>query len=329
MQKSEWSSFRITLMLYIVVFILPINFYFVYTAFNSVKHDTETVNQIGWAGGAIQYLAAHPSDKGAQQLIEEIDTKLHNMEKWISDNKDSGYYVGGHTLLADYAEVLSCWKSYKQEYLHADISAELSSKCWENTSDLAVVIEKMAYFKHNKITNSLYFNLTIIAIIILLIIYFVRTYIHIQMKKHAIYDLATKLFNKNYFLSQINMTCARSDRYGYPLSMIAVRINAFDTIEQTNGKSDKKHFLEMLGGLIRSLTRTSDIACRYSEDVFFIILPDTNADNAGIVQNRMKEMLDTHDFMTNKPVVFDVSVEEYQQKEQADKFIERMKRTLP
>ncbi len=328
MQKSEWSSFRITLMLYIVVLILPINFYFVYSAFNSVKHDTQTVNQIGWVGGAIQYLAAHPSDKDAQQFIAGIDTKLHDMEKWISDNKDSKHYVGGRTLLIDYTEVLSCWKLYKHEYLNPDISIKLSSKCWESTSNLAIVVEKMAYFKHNKITNTLYFNLAAITVIVLLIIYFVRTYIHIQMKKHAIYDLTTKLFNKNYFLSQINTTCARTDRYGYPLSMIAVKINAFDAIEQTDGKKDKKHFLEMLGGLILSLTRTSDVACRYSEDVFFIILPDTNAGNAGIVQNRMKEMLDAHDFMTNQPVTFSVSVGEYQQKEQADKFIERMKHTL-
>ena len=47
MQK-EWSAFRLTLLLYSIVLIIPLTFYFLHTSFNTAQDDTKVIRQIGW-----------------------------------------------------------------------------------------------------------------------------------------------------------------------------------------------------------------------------------------------------------------------------------------
>ncbi len=62
MQK-EWSSFRITLVLYFVVLLLSFSFYFVYTSFKTMQNDTKIVRQSSWTAGAIEHLTATQSSQ--------------------------------------------------------------------------------------------------------------------------------------------------------------------------------------------------------------------------------------------------------------------------
>ena len=73
MQK-EWSSFRITLLLYLVVLILPLSFYFVYSSFKTIQSDTKMVQQTQWTAGAIENLALNPSDPNTPQMIKKIES---------------------------------------------------------------------------------------------------------------------------------------------------------------------------------------------------------------------------------------------------------------
>ena len=76
---KEWSSFRITLLLYILVLILPLSFYFVYSSFKTIQNDTKIVHQTGWVGGAIEYLALNPTSQNPQQMITHIDSALQDI----------------------------------------------------------------------------------------------------------------------------------------------------------------------------------------------------------------------------------------------------------
>ena len=72
---KEWSSFRITLVLYLVVLLLPFSFYFVYTSFQTMQSDTNIVRQSSWSAGAMQHIATTQSD----QQILHIDEALQNV----------------------------------------------------------------------------------------------------------------------------------------------------------------------------------------------------------------------------------------------------------
>ena len=72
---KEWSSFRITLVLYVVVLLLPFSFYFVYTSFQTMQNDTTTVRQSSWTAGAMQSL-----------VITQTDQQNCYFRFWISFN---------------------------------------------------------------------------------------------------------------------------------------------------------------------------------------------------------------------------------------------------
>ncbi len=329
MQK-EWASFKITLLLYFIVLILPFGFYFIYTSFQTMQSDTKAAYQVGWIGGAASNLALNPSDQDNQRTIKRIDRSLQEISLWVTQNSDSDLYIGADTLSKDFSQVQSSWDRYKQKFSEHDNDAMKKQIMADGhlIDSFSIVVQKMVYLKQNKIINMFYFTLIVIMILMLISIYLVRAYIHIQMKKHAIHDYATKLFNKKYFLSQLKTSCARSVRYKYPLSMLSISIDDFGKGSKTYDEKTKEHILGMLGGLITSLTRTSDVACRYDEDHFSILLPDTEEENALILERRIREVFEKHDFMTKAELKFRFSTVPFNYEETPEAFVTRTESLL-
>ena len=330
MQK-EWSSFRLTLLLYALVLIIPLTFYFLHTSFNTAQDDTKVIRQIGWLEGVSESLAIAPSHQFDQQMVKNIDDTLQKISVWVTQNNDSEFYIGGQTLSKDLSDVTSCWTLYKQklsEHSNATVIKEQSSKCMDIVKNLTIIIENMVYLKQDKLINMFYWNLAAAMFLSLLMIYMVRSYIHIQMKKHAIHDHETKLFNKKYFMSQLKTSCARSVRNKYPLSMLSISINDFEKGSKIYDEKTKEHILKVLGGLITSLTRTSDTACRYDEDHFSILLPDTEEENALILEKRVREVFEKHDFMATPELKFKFSTTHFNDEETPEAFVTRTQTLL-
>ena len=326
MQK-EWSSFRITLILYLVVLILPFSFYFVYKSFQTMQNDTRIVRQSSWTAGAMEHLALKQDD---QQTIVRIDKALQEISPWVAQNNDSTLYIGTMTLSQDFSQINSCWTAYKESYLKHDNTAikKYSFQCYELTDTLAVIIEKMVYLKQKEIINVFYLSLTLVMIFALLMIYLVRTYIHIQMKKHAIHDHETKLFNKKYFLAELKTSCARAVRNNSPLSILTISIDDFGKESKRYDKKTREHILNTLGELITSLTRTSDVACRYDENILSILLPDTPEENALILEGRVRDAFEKHDFGITPELNFKFATAHLNYKESSEAFITRTEMLL-
>lgn len=329
MQK-EWSSFRITLLLYILVLILPLSFYFVYSSFKTIQNDTKIVHHTGWAGGAIEYLALNPKNQNFQKTITDIDSNLQYISNWVIKNDKSNLYIGAESLSQDLTQVKTCWNEFKQILSRQNTVEihELSLQCWEKANSFATIVEKMVYLKQNKMINIFYFSLSTAMILILLVIYMIRIYIHKQMKKHAIHDHETKLFNKNYFCAELKTSCARAVRNNSPLSMLSISIDDFGKESKRYDKKTKEHILNILGEMITSLTRTSDVACRYDENHFSILLPDTQEENALILEKRVREALKKHDFAVTPELHFKFATAHLNYKESPEVFITRTEQLL-
>ncbi len=329
MQK-EWASFKITLLLYLIVLILPFGFYYVYTSFQTMQSDTKAAYQIGWIGGAASNLALNPSDEENQQTVKRIDRSLQEISLWVTQNSDSELYIGANSLSKDFSQVQSSWDTYKQKFLEHD-NAAMKKQIIEDghlVDNFSIVVQKMVHLKQNKIINMFYITLTVIMILMLLSIYLMRAYIQHQIKKHAIYDHETKLFNKKYFLAELKTSCARSVRHKYPLSMLSFSIDDFEKGSVKYDEKTKNHILKMLGGLVTSLTRTSDIACRYDEGHFSLLLPDTKAENALILEGRVRKTLEEHDFTTTPEPKFKFSTVQFDYEETPEAFTARTQSML-
>ncbi|GIT98639.1 GGDEF domain-containing protein [Sulfurovum sp. TSL1] len=321
MQK-EWSSFRITLILYLVVLILPLGFYFVYTSFQTMQNDTKIVHQSSWTAGAMAHLALIQND---YERVVHIDKALQEISPWVAQNNDSNLYIGGQTLSKDFEQIDACWTAYKESYMKHDTIAigKQSLQCYELTDTFATVIEKMVYLKQNKIINIFYMSLALAMIFALLIIYLVRAYIGQQMKKHAIHDHDTKLFNKQYFCAELKTSCARAVRNNAPLSLLSISIDDFGKESKHYSQKMQAFLLKTFGGLITSLTRESDIACRYDENRVFILLPDTSEEHALILEKRIREALEKHDFGVIPELNFKFATTHLNYKETPETFLSR------
>ena len=276
-----------------------------------MQKDTKIVRQSSWLTGAM----GHATDKNNQQTIKDIDNTLHSISIWADKNSDTKLYIGANTLSEDLEKVTSCWTENKTDLSPAN------TKCYMLTDNLALNIEKMVYLKQKKIINTFYISLAIAMILLLLIIYMVRLYIHQQIKKHAIHDYETNLFNKKYFLSELKTSCARSARHNHPLSMLSIFINNFETANYDN--KTKEHILKVLGGMVTSLTRTSDVACRYDEDRISILLTDTEEENALFLEGRIREALEKHDFDVSPLLNFKFSTIYFNTEETSETFVLR------
>ena len=320
MQK-EWSSFRITLLLYLVVLILPFSFYFVYTSFKTMQSDTRVVRQSSWVSGSMNNLAIDPAGKNNQQAIKAIDQALNEISLWTIKNNDSKLYIGAESISKDFSHVKTCWNSYKN-----DLSSQQAIQCYNVTENLAVIIEKMVYLRQNKIINIFYVSLTLAMIFLLLVIYLIRVYIHIQMKKHAIHDHETKLFNKKYFLAELHSTFSRAQRHENPLSLIFISLNEFS--DKTYDKKTKRKLMQELGEVFNHVTRISDISCKYDENHFAILAPLTDRESAHILEGRLEKALKDHDFKVTPEIKFSFVTTEANTNETKEGFIERTKKNL-
>ena len=320
MQK-EWSSFRITLILYLSVIILPFGFYFVYTSFKTIQTDTKIVRQSSWTAGAMEHLSTIQTE----QQIQDIDKSLQYISSWVMENSDSKLYIGEESLSNDFSKVNTCWSSYKKTLATQNHSAiqQHSLQCYKYAEKIALIIEKMVYLKQKSLINIFYASLAIAMLFILLIIYMVRIYIHKQMKKHAIHDHESRLFNKKYFMSELKTTCSRSTRHNYPLSMLCISIDQFEKENKTYTNRTKSNTLKILGILIHALVRDGDIPCRYDENHLFILLPFTEKENALFLEERIGAALEKDNWIRTKKIVCKFKTIEFDKSESEEAFILR------
>ncbi|AKF24223.1 hypothetical protein YH65_01535 [Sulfurovum lithotrophicum] len=309
MQK-QWSSFRITLLLYLVVLILPFSFYFVYSSFETIKTDTLIVRQSSWIPGAIE----HTSNEND---ILQIDKNLNNIAQWAKKNADSKLYIGAKSLSQDLSDVTACWSASKK-----DLSAQ-KGKCYDLAENMAVNIEKMVYLKQKEIINVFYISLLLAMIFTLLLIYFVRVYIHRQMKKHAIHDHDTDLFNQKFFLAELQTAVARAKRENSPLSIFFLSVTnlkggIYDAKQQ-------KHLAQKIAHVISMSTRDSDTVCRYDEEHFAILMPMADREAALHLETRLKTALSHYEFHVDPQPEFDFITTQFDNSETEESFITRSK----
>ena len=306
------SAYRITLLLYMGVLLLPFSFYYSYNATQNTLADTSIIRQLDKNGGEMLLLAQTTDPGKRNKIINRIDRNLIKISPWFSKNDNQVFYVGGHTLKKDYQHITSCWTKLKNNPIQ-----ETSQNCWNAVKSLSFTVDKMLLLKQNKIKNIFYINIILSTIFLLILIMTVRAYIQYQLKKHAIYDHETKLFNKKYFLSELKTSCAKYLRYKYPLSLVSISI---ENIEEYD-KKNKQLLLKKFGTVMNSATRESDLASRYDTNHFAILLPDPEEVSAEKCQQRIENILMSYNFNIIPKPEFKFSAVHYNSKDSAEEFI--------
>ncbi|WP_066287986.1 putative bifunctional diguanylate cyclase/phosphodiesterase [Arthrobacter sp. B6] len=108
---------------------------------------------------------------------------------------------------------------------------------------------------------------------------------HLEMQKMAMEDPLTGLANRAALLTALES--ARSDGVGEAPVILLLDLDAFKSINDTQGHTAGDQVLITVAERLRGAVRASDVVARLGGDEFAIVMPATGADQAAIVGQRI------------------------------------------
>ncbi len=121
-----------------------------------------------------------------------------------------------------------------------------------------------------------------------------------KMERHlrnlAQIDSLTKLYNHRTIIQRLEAEFARAQRYGSSLSVMMIDVDHFKVINDAYGHQKGDQIIRRVAGALKESIRQVDIIGRYGGDEFFIILPETKAQNAKIAAARIQNIFTTREF---------------------------------
>jgi diguanylate cyclase (GGDEF)-like protein len=114
-----------------------------------------------------------------------------------------------------------------------------------------------------------------------------------SLRQQAIRDGLTNLFNYQRFHESLEKEIYRTRRYKLQLSVIFADIDFFKDVNDTYGHLAGDYSLKKIADCLIKTLRESDVAARYGGEEFAFILPETDAEGALLVAERLREDIES------------------------------------
>jgi two-component system cell cycle response regulator len=101
-------------------------------------------------------------------------------------------------------------------------------------------------------------------------------------------DPLTRLGNRRSFDERLIAEVARTRRHGHPLALLMFDLDHFKQVNDRFGHLVGDDLLALFGSILREDLRASDLPCRYGGEEFLIIAPETSAERARVVAERIR-----------------------------------------
>ncbi len=106
--------------------------------------------------------------------------------------------------------------------------------------------------------------------------------------KLAVTDPLTGTFNRRTFLDLAEKQIARARRANAPLSVVLFDLDHFKNINDKYGHLAGDHVLKRFVDIAKMCLRQEDLLVRYGGEEFCLLLPDTNAEDAASLAERIR-----------------------------------------
>ena len=121
-----------------------------------------------------------------------------------------------------------------------------------------------------------------------------------QANKLAVTDGLTGISNRPSVEKSLRIEFERSKRYNSPLSLILLDVDHFKDVNDTYGHQKGDEILIAFASLLKKACRANDIAARYGGEEFLMILPQSNAQGAFKIAERVREEMMKISFTGNE-----------------------------
>jgi diguanylate cyclase (GGDEF)-like protein len=115
-----------------------------------------------------------------------------------------------------------------------------------------------------------------------------------RAKDEATTDPLTRLRNRAFLDAELESVFNRQREQGAPLSAVMIDVDNFKRYNDAYGHQVGDMLLSFVGSLLRSGIRPTDYAIRYGGDEFLLLLPDTGAQSAATISERLLRLFGQH-----------------------------------
>jgi diguanylate cyclase len=112
----------------------------------------------------------------------------------------------------------------------------------------------------------------------------------------AVTDGLTKIYNRRYFEEQLASELARGRRHKHTTSLVILDVDHFKKFNDTHGHLLGDQVLQGVARVLQKSTRETDLVARYGGEEFVVILPETPAEAAIEVAERIRRNIKAHPF---------------------------------
>ncbi|MEX0921228.1 MAG: PleD family two-component system response regulator [Rhodovibrionaceae bacterium] len=113
-----------------------------------------------------------------------------------------------------------------------------------------------------------------------------------QSVSMAYTDGLTGVYNRRYLESHLDKRLAAASASGKPLSVMMIDIDSFKAFNDRYGHALGDLVLRAVAAALSDNVRNIDLVARYGGEEFAVVMPDTGADGALLVAERLRDKID-------------------------------------
>lgn len=113
-----------------------------------------------------------------------------------------------------------------------------------------------------------------------------------EVRKQAVTDPLTGLYNRRYFEENINREAERALRLGQPFSLISLDLDHLKTINDTYGHQYGDVAIKAISDVLKQKARSIDIPARIGGEEFNVLLPGVDSYGAMIAAERIRAAIE-------------------------------------
>lgn len=142
----------------------------------------------------------------------------------------------------------------------------------------------------------------------------------------GMWDVLTGIPNRQAYEERLASEIARCKRYAAPLSMVVWDVDKFKQINDSYGRAGGDRVLKVVAEVLSNDVRVTDFVARYGGEEFVMLMPETTAQDAIQVADKLRQRIEQKPFYfhdTRVVVTISAGIAQYHQNELVTSLFER------